>query len=68
MVAYMLSKSTEGRVLYDDDDQTAVLRASLNTVLLVAAKAICENGDPVHGGLDHSARDRSADTAIPTEV
>lgn len=43
----MLSESTEGRVLYDDDDQTAVLRASLNTVLLVAAKAICENGDPV---------------------
>lgn len=48
MVTYMLSESTEG--WYDDEGRTAVLRGSLNTVLLVAAKAMRENGDPVRGG------------------
>lgn len=50
MVTYMLSESTEGWALYDDEARTAVLRGGLNTVLLVAAKAMRENGDPVHGG------------------
>ncbi|MGB5113448.1 MAG: hypothetical protein WBO08_18240 [Mycobacterium sp.] len=50
MVTYMLSESTEGWVLYDDEGRTAVLPGDLNSVLLDAAKVMRENGDPVHGG------------------
>lgn len=46
----MLSKSTEGWVLYDDEGRTALLRGDLKTVLLDAAKVMRENSDPVHGG------------------
>lgn len=34
----MLSESTEGWVLYDDEGRIALLRGDLNTVLLDAAK------------------------------
>ncbi|UQX10667.1 hypothetical protein [Candidatus Mycobacterium methanotrophicum] len=50
MVTYMLSESADGWVLYDDEGRTTVLRGSLDTVLLDAAKAMRERGDPVHGG------------------
>jgi hypothetical protein len=50
MVTYMLSESTEGWVLYDDEGRTALLRGDLNTVLLDAAKVMRENSDPIHGG------------------
>lgn len=50
MVTYMLSDSTEGWVLYDDEGRIALLRGDLNTVLLGAAKVMRKNGDPVHGG------------------
>ncbi|RIT62080.1 hypothetical protein D2E95_04630 [Mycobacteroides abscessus] len=50
MVTYMLSDSTEGWVLYDDEGRIALLRGDLNTVLLDAAKVMRKNGDPVHGG------------------
>jgi hypothetical protein len=50
MVTYMLSESTEGWVLYDDEGRTALLPGDLNTVLFDAAKVMRENCDPVHGG------------------
>lgn len=50
MVTYMLSESTEGWVLYDDEGRTALLRGDLNTVLLDAAKVMRENSGPIHGG------------------
>lgn len=36
----MLSESTEGCVLYDDEGRTALLRGDLITVLLDAAKVM----------------------------
>lgn len=50
MATYMLSESADGWVLYDDEGRTAVLRGSLDTVLLDAAKVMRERGDPVRGG------------------
>lgn len=46
----MLSESTEGWVLYDDEGRTALLGGDLSTVLCDAANVMRENGDPVHGG------------------
>jgi hypothetical protein len=50
MVTYLLSESTDGWVLYDDEGRTALLRGDLDTVLLDAAKVMRENNDPVNGG------------------
>lgn len=49
MVAYMLSETPEGWVLYDDEGRTALLTDDLNSSLLGAAKAMRDNGDPVQG-------------------
>jgi hypothetical protein len=50
MVTYILSESTEGWVLYDDEGKTALLRGDLNTVLLDAAKVMRENSHTMRGG------------------
>lgn len=49
MVIYMLSETSEGWVLYDDEGRTKVLAVNLNSALLDAAKVMRDNGDPVQG-------------------
>jgi len=50
MVTYMLSETSEGWVLYDDEGRTVVLTGNLNSVLLDAARVMRDNGDSVQGG------------------
>lgn len=49
VVTYMLSETADGWVLYDDEGRTAVLAGDLNDVLLDAAIAMRDHGDPVRG-------------------
>lgn len=65
---YLLSESTEGWVLYDDEGRTTLLCSDLNAVLLDAAKVMRENSDPVRGGWIAVPNHRSADTAFSPKV
>jgi hypothetical protein len=50
MVTYLLSETSQGWALCNDEGRTALLSTHLNVALLGATKVMRDNGGPVQGG------------------